>query len=157
HPARAGRAQGVPRGDPRRPRLDRRRGRRRADRRCRREPRRRLSRPLCRGRHQGFCAVRADDHHTYVQALRHLRATSDRAGVTGKRMFHREAGNFKTTYAADMAVFPLPIARWTVLAILLLFAVVFPATLDDYYLSIINLVLIAVVGALGLNILVGNT
>jgi branched-chain amino acid transport system permease protein len=72
-------------------------------------------------------------------------------------MFHREAGNFKTTYAADMAVFPLPIARWTVLVILLLFAVVFPATLDDYYLSIINLVLIAVVGALGLNILVGNT
>jgi branched-chain amino acid transport system permease protein len=72
-------------------------------------------------------------------------------------MFHREAGNFKTSYAADMAVFPLPIARWTVLVILLLFAVVFPATLDDYYLSIINLVLIAVVGALGLNILVGNT
>jgi len=72
-------------------------------------------------------------------------------------MFHREAGNFKTTYAADMAVFPLPIARWTVLVIFLLFAVVFPATLDDYYLSIINLVLIAIVGALGLNILVGNT
>src|SRR5579864_7186209 len=72
-------------------------------------------------------------------------------------MFHREAGNFKTTYAADMAVFPLPIARWTVLVIFLLFAVVFPATLDDYYLSIINLVLIAVVGAIGLNILVGST
>jgi len=72
-------------------------------------------------------------------------------------MFHREAGNFKTTYAADMAVFPLPITRWTVLVIFLLFAVVFPAILDDYYLSIINLVLIAVVGALGLNILVGNT
>ena len=72
-------------------------------------------------------------------------------------MFHREAGNFKTSYAADMAVFPLPIARWTVLVILLVFAVVLPATLDDYYLSIINLVLIAVVGALGLNILVGNT
>src|SRR5581483_4351832 len=89
--------------------------------------------------------------------LRHLRDTSDRAGVTGKRMFHREAGNFKTTYAADMAVFPLPIARWTVLVIFLLFAVAFPATLDDYYLSIINLVLIAVVVAIGLKILVGNT
>jgi branched-chain amino acid transport system permease protein len=72
-------------------------------------------------------------------------------------MFHREAGNFKTTYAADMAVLPLPIARWTVLVILLLFVVAFPAILDDYYLSIINLVLIAIVGALGLNILVGNT
>ncbi len=72
-------------------------------------------------------------------------------------MFHRETGNFKTTYAADMALFPLPIARWTALAILVLFAAVFPLTLGDYYLSIINLVLIAVVGALGLNILVGYT
>ena len=26
-------------------------------------------------------------------------------------MFHREAGVFKTTYVADMALFPLPIAR----------------------------------------------
>ncbi len=72
-------------------------------------------------------------------------------------MFHRETGNFKTTYAADMALFPLPIARWTALAILVLFAAIFPLSLGDYYLSIINLVLIAVVGALGLNILVGYT
>src|SRR5919198_5507481 len=31
-------------------------------------------------------------------------------------MLHREAGVFKTTYAADMALYPLPIARWTVAA-----------------------------------------
>jgi branched-chain amino acid transport system permease protein len=39
----------------------------------------------------------------------------------------------------------------------LLFAAVLPLTLHPYYLSIINLSLIAVVGALGLNILVGYT
>src|SRR5438034_3261081 len=72
-------------------------------------------------------------------------------------MLHRESGVFKTSYAADMALYPLPIARWAVAAIIVLFAVVLPLSLHDYYLSIINLSLIAVVGALGLNILVGYT
>ena len=72
-------------------------------------------------------------------------------------MLHRESGVFKTSYAADMALYPLPIARWTVAALLVLFAVVLPLALEDYYLTIINLCLIAIVGALGLNILVGYT
>ena len=72
-------------------------------------------------------------------------------------MLHRESGVFKTSYAADMALYPLPIARWTVAAIAVLFAVVVPLLLGEYYLSIVNLSLIAVVGALGLNILVGYT
>ena len=72
-------------------------------------------------------------------------------------MFYREAGVFKTSYAADMALYPLPIARWAVAALAVLFIVVVPLTLGDYYLSILNLILIAVVGALGLNILVGYT
>src|SRR5262245_41056967 len=72
-------------------------------------------------------------------------------------MLHRESGVFKTSYAADMALYPLPIARWTVAAVVLLFAVVLPLSLQEYYLSVINLVLIAIVGALGLNILVGYT
>jgi branched-chain amino acid transport system permease protein len=72
-------------------------------------------------------------------------------------MLHRESGVFKTSYAADMALYPLPIARWTVATIALLFAAVVPFSLHDYYLSIINLSLIAIVGALGLNILVGYT
>ena len=29
-------------------------------------------------------------------------------------MFHRESGVFKTSYAADMALYPLPIAKWSV-------------------------------------------
>jgi branched-chain amino acid transport system permease protein len=72
-------------------------------------------------------------------------------------MLHRESGVFKTSYAADMALYPLPIARWTVAGIVVLFATVVPLALGEYYLSIINLSLIAVVGALGLNILVGYT
>ncbi|MFB9267246.1 branched-chain amino acid ABC transporter permease [Bradyrhizobium erythrophlei] len=56
-----------------------------------------------------------------------------------------------------MALYPLPIARWTILAIMVLFAVILPVSLHEYYLSIINLSLIAIVGALGLNILVGYT
>jgi branched-chain amino acid transport system permease protein len=70
-------------------------------------------------------------------------------------MFHREAGVFKTSYAADMALYPLPIARWAVAVLAILFIVVAPLILSTYPLSILNLILIAVVGALGLNILVG--
>ena len=44
-------------------------------------------------------------------------------------MFHREAGVFKTSYAADMALYPLPIARWAVAALAVLFIVVVPLTL----------------------------
>ncbi|MBM4440710.1 MAG: branched-chain amino acid ABC transporter permease [Candidatus Rokubacteria bacterium] len=72
-------------------------------------------------------------------------------------MIHRECGVLKTTYEADMALYPLPIAKYTVGALLVLFFGVVPLALDDYYLSILNLVAIAIVGALGLNILVGYT
>jgi branched-chain amino acid transport system permease protein len=72
-------------------------------------------------------------------------------------MFHRESGVFKTSYAADMALYPLPITRWAAAAFAGLFIVIAPLVLGEYYISILNLILIAVVGALGLNILVGYT
>src|SRR5438270_11830296 len=72
-------------------------------------------------------------------------------------MFHRESGVFKTSYAADMGLYPLPIAKWAVAAFAGLFIVIAPLTLGEYYISILVLILIAVVGALGLNILVGYT
>jgi branched-chain amino acid transport system permease protein len=72
-------------------------------------------------------------------------------------MFHRESGVLKTTYEADMALYPLPIARWTVAVVAVVFFAVIPLALHQYYLSIANLVWIAVIGALGLNILVGYT
>ena len=72
-------------------------------------------------------------------------------------MFYRESGVFKTSYAADMALLPLPSTRWAVAALLLLFVAVVPLVSDEYALSILSLILIAVVGAIGLNILVGYT
>ena len=72
-------------------------------------------------------------------------------------MIHRESGILKTTYEADMALYPLPIARWTVAAIAAFMFLVLPLSVHEYWLSIVNLVSIATVGALGLNILVGYT
>lgn len=72
-------------------------------------------------------------------------------------MFYRESGVFKTSYAADMTLLPLPLSKWTAAILAVLFVVIVPMTLGEYYVSVINLILIAVVGALGLNILVGYT
>ena len=44
-------------------------------------------------------------------------------------MIHRECGVLKTTYEADMAFYPLPIARWTVAALGVVFFLVIPFTL----------------------------
>jgi branched-chain amino acid transport system permease protein len=72
-------------------------------------------------------------------------------------VIHRECGVLKTTYEADMALYPLPIARWTVGGLAVLFVIVLPLWFDPYFLSLLNLISIAVVGALGLNVLVGYT
>jgi branched-chain amino acid transport system permease protein len=72
-------------------------------------------------------------------------------------MFHRECGVLKTTYQADMGLYPLPIARWAIGAVAVVFFGLVPLGLDEYFLSVANLVWIACVGALGLNILVGYT
>src|SRR2546429_3671456 len=73
------------------------------------------------------------------------------------RVIQRECGVLKTTYEADMGLYPLPIARWTVAVLAVLFFLVIPLTLHEYFLSVASLVWIAVIGALGLNILVGYT
>jgi len=72
-------------------------------------------------------------------------------------MIQRECGVLKTSYEADMALYPLPIARWTVGILGVVFFLLIPLGLHEYYLSVCNLVWIAVIGALGLNILVGYT
>ena len=51
-------------------------------------------------------------------------------------MFHREAGVFKTSYAADMALYPLPIARWAVAGLALVFVVVVPLVASPYLLTL---------------------
>ena len=70
-------------------------------------------------------------------------------------MIHRECGILKTSYEADMALYPLPIARWTVGVIAALMFLALPLAVGEYYLSLVNLISIAVVGAIGLNILTG--
>jgi len=77
-------------------------------------------------------------------------------------VFHREAGTFKTSYAKDMALFPLPIAKGAAAFFLATVAVAIPAAvltglMHEYYLTIFTQIFIAIVGALGLNILVGWT
>lgn len=72
-------------------------------------------------------------------------------------MFHSETGTFKTSYAADMALFPLPVARGAVIGLAALFVLVVPLVFTPYLMTLMNLVLIAVVGAIGLDILVGYT
>lgn len=72
-------------------------------------------------------------------------------------MINRECGVLKETYRADMALYPLPIARITIGAVAVLAFLVFPLLAGDYLLNVANLVIIAAVGALGLNILTGYT
>ena len=128
---------------------------RRPHRRHRGERGRGLRRSVRGRRHEGLRALRPDDPRADGPTLRHVRQTHHRASV--RRMIHRECGVLKTTYEADMALYPLPIAKYTVAALGVLFFLVIPLSLHEYYLSIANLVWIAVIGALGLNILVGYT
>ncbi len=71
-------------------------------------------------------------------------------------MFYREAGQYKTTYEADSAIFPIRqdrIAFWAILAIAF---VVVPLTASSYLFSAILIpFLILSLAALGLNILTG--
>ena len=75
-------------------------------------------------------------------------------------MINRECGVFKTTYEADMALYPLPLARgtaWTMVALLALFPLPFWLTGDEHAMSIVTGIALAAIGAIGLNILVGYT
>jgi branched-chain amino acid transport system permease protein len=71
-------------------------------------------------------------------------------------MFYREAGEFKTSYAADQAIFPITQDRWFVAALLLAAYIVPPALLGQYWFNAVLIpFLIFTMAALGLNILVG--
>jgi branched-chain amino acid transport system permease protein len=72
-------------------------------------------------------------------------------------MFYRESGVFKTSYAADGALMPMPNTKVAAAVLGVILLVIFPSMLGEYGISICNLILIAIVGAVGLNILVGYT
>lgn len=70
-------------------------------------------------------------------------------------MFYRDAGEFKTSYAADGAIFPVAQDRW-VIAALVGCAFLIPLVASNYWLTSILLpFLIFSIAAVGLNILVG--
>jgi branched-chain amino acid transport system permease protein len=71
-------------------------------------------------------------------------------------MLYREAGQFKTSYAADQQIFPILQDRIGVIAVLVLAFVVVPLFADQYWLgAILTPFLIFSLAALGLNILTG--
>jgi branched-chain amino acid transport system permease protein len=71
-------------------------------------------------------------------------------------MVYRASGQFKTTYARDMALFPLAQDRWGVLVIIAVAVFVVPVLASDYWLSSLLIpFLIFALAALGLNVLTG--
>src|SRR5919205_2743795 len=65
-------------------------------------------------------------------------------------------GDFRTSYAADMAIFDTPVSRWATVAFLAALLAV-PAFATSYWLDVVNRIAIASIAALGLNILTGFT
>ncbi|MEA2929411.1 MAG: branched-chain amino acid transport system permease protein [Hyphomicrobiales bacterium] len=73
-------------------------------------------------------------------------------------MLYREAGQFKSTYAADVSVFPLREDRFGMFAILFVAFVVVPLTGNDFMLQAVLIpFLVFSLAAIGLNILTGYT
>jgi branched-chain amino acid transport system permease protein len=73
-------------------------------------------------------------------------------------LFYREAGQFKTSYAADMAIFPIRQDRIGLALILLVAFVAIPATGNAFLLETMMIpFLILSLAAIGLNILTGYT
>ncbi len=73
-------------------------------------------------------------------------------------MFYREAGQFKTSYAADMAVFPIRQDRIGLAVILMIAFVGIPLFGNQFFLSSVMIpFLVFSLAAIGLNILTGYT
>ena len=71
-------------------------------------------------------------------------------------MLYREAGQLKTSYAADMAVFPIRQDRWFVMALAAVAYIGLPLLASDYlFRAILVPFLILALAAIGLNLLVG--
>ena len=71
-------------------------------------------------------------------------------------MYYREAGQFKSSYAADQAIFPIKQDLWFIVGLLVVAVVVVPLVASEYILhSVLMPFLILSVAAMGLNILLG--
>ncbi len=71
-------------------------------------------------------------------------------------MLYRENGQFKSTYRADLQIFPIAQDRWFILAVIAFAFLGVPALVDEYmYRAILIPFVILALAALGVNILVG--
>src|SRR6266508_2797588 len=71
-------------------------------------------------------------------------------------MIYREAGQFKTTYASDQAVFPIAQDRWFVILVLAAAFLVPPLVANEYWLQAVLIpFLVYALAAIGLNLLTG--
>jgi len=65
-------------------------------------------------------------------------------------------GDFRESYAEDMAIFDSALPRW-LLAVFLAFLLAVPAFATSYWLDVLNRIFIAIIAATGLNIVTGFT
>ena len=71
-------------------------------------------------------------------------------------MFYRETGQFKSSYKADQAIFPLSQDRWFILFLIIIAFLVIPLTASEYLLQAVMIpLLIFSLASIGLNLLVG--
>ena len=71
-------------------------------------------------------------------------------------MLYREAGQFKTSYGDDQAIFPIRQDRWGIAVVLMIAFVVLPALATPYFFTSIMIpFLIYALAAIGLNLLTG--
>jgi branched-chain amino acid transport system permease protein len=73
-------------------------------------------------------------------------------------MFYREAGQFKTSYKADSAIFPILQDRFAIAAYLLIAYIAIPVFADEFIITSVMIpFLVFSLAAIGLNILTGYT
>ncbi len=71
-------------------------------------------------------------------------------------MFYREAGQFKSSYQSDQAIFPISQDRWFMVLVLIAAFIIIPIYADEYWhQAVIIPFLIFALAAIGLNILTG--
>jgi branched-chain amino acid transport system permease protein len=70
-------------------------------------------------------------------------------------MIAPETGVFRTSYRADLALHRVPFARYAILAGLVALYLVVPLLATAYHMYVVDTILVACIGALGLNMLTG--
>ena len=91
-----------------------------------------------------------------VPAAGPVRRTHHRARVRRGGVIYREAGQYKASYAADQAIFPIAQDRIAMLALLAIAFVVVPLLASEYvYRAVLIPVVILALAAIGLNVLMG--